>query len=143
MAALARLPNVVDWKDATNDLARPLLTAFACGEDFCQLSGEDITALAFLANGGAGCISVTANVAPRQCAQMQDAWQRGDVPRGACAIHGADAAAPRAVPRDQPGAGQVRRLAARPAAPRSGLPLVPPKRRRRARRSRPRWSRPG
>ena len=86
MAALARLPNVVGVKDATNDLARPLLTAFACGEDFCQLSGEDITALAFLANGGAGCISVTANVAPRQCAQMQDAWQRGDA-KGRLAIH--------------------------------------------------------
>ena len=86
MAALAKLPNVVGVKDATCDLARPLLTTLACGEDFCQLSGEDITALAFLANGGDGCISVTANVAPRQCAEMHEAWQRGDV-REALAIH--------------------------------------------------------
>ncbi|HSA79275.1 MAG TPA: 4-hydroxy-tetrahydrodipicolinate synthase [Geminicoccaceae bacterium] len=86
MAALAKLPNVVGVKDATCDLARPLLTALACGEDFCQLSGEDITALSFLAHGGHGCISVTANVAPRQCSEMQDAWQRGDA-SGALAIH--------------------------------------------------------
>ena len=86
MAALAKLPNVVGVKDATCDLARPLLTALACGEDFCQLSGEDITALAFLAHGGHGCISVTANVAPSQCSEMHDAWQRGDA-RGALAIH--------------------------------------------------------
>jgi 4-hydroxy-tetrahydrodipicolinate synthase len=85
MAALAGLPNVVGVKDATCDLARPLLTTLACGEDFCQLSGEDITALAFLANGGDGCISVTANVAPRQCAEMHEAWQRGDA-REALAI---------------------------------------------------------
>ena len=86
MARLAELPQVVGVKDATNDLARPLLTALACGEGFCQLSGEDITALSFLANGGVGCISVTANVAPRPCAEMQDAWQRGDA-KGALAIH--------------------------------------------------------
>ena len=86
MAALARLPHVVGVKDATCDLARPLLTTLACGADFCQLSGEDITALAFLANGGDGCISVTANVAPRQCAEMHEAWQRGDAER-ALAIH--------------------------------------------------------
>ena len=86
MAALARLPNVVGVKDATCDLARPLLTRLACGEGFCQLSGEDITALAFLASGGDGCISVTANVAPRQCAEMQEAWGRGDA-KEALAIH--------------------------------------------------------
>jgi 4-hydroxy-tetrahydrodipicolinate synthase len=86
MAALARLPNVVGVKDATCDLARPLLTTLACGDDFCQLSGEDITALAFLASGGDGCISVTANVAPRQCAEMHEAWQRGDA-KGALTIH--------------------------------------------------------
>jgi 4-hydroxy-tetrahydrodipicolinate synthase len=86
MAQLARLPNVVGVKDATCDLARPLLTTLACGEDFCQLSGEDITALSFLAHGGVGCISVTANVAPRQCAEMQEAWQRGDA-KGALTIH--------------------------------------------------------
>jgi 4-hydroxy-tetrahydrodipicolinate synthase len=86
MAALAKLRNIVGVKDATCDLARPLLTALACGEDFCQLSGEDITALAFLAHGGQGCISVTANVAPRQCSEMQDAWLRGDA-SGALEIH--------------------------------------------------------
>jgi 4-hydroxy-tetrahydrodipicolinate synthase len=86
MAALARLKNVVGVKDATCDLARPLLTALACGEDFCQLSGEDITALAFLAHGGQGCISVTANVAPSQCSEMQEAWLRGDA-SGALEIH--------------------------------------------------------
>jgi 4-hydroxy-tetrahydrodipicolinate synthase len=86
MAALARLPNIVGVKDATCDLARPLLTTAACGEKFCQLSGEDITTLAFLANGGDGCISVTANVAPRPCALMHEAWQRGEV-REALAIH--------------------------------------------------------
>jgi 4-hydroxy-tetrahydrodipicolinate synthase len=78
MAALARLQNVVGVKDATCDLARPLLTTLACGQDFCQLSGEDITALSFLAHGGDGCISVTANAAPRQCADLHEAWQRGD-----------------------------------------------------------------
>jgi 4-hydroxy-tetrahydrodipicolinate synthase len=86
MAALARLPNIVGVKDATCDLARPLLTSAACGEEFCQLSGEDITTLAFLAHGGDGCISVTANIAPRQCAEMHEAWQRGDA-RAALAIH--------------------------------------------------------
>jgi 4-hydroxy-tetrahydrodipicolinate synthase len=86
MAQLARLPNVVGVKDATADLGRPLHTRLACGSEFCQLSGEDITALAFLANGGDGCISVTANVTPRQCAEMHEAWQRGDA-KEALAIH--------------------------------------------------------
>jgi 4-hydroxy-tetrahydrodipicolinate synthase len=86
MAALARLPNIVGVKDATCDLVRPVLTSQACGENFCQLSGEDGTWLAFLAHGGHGCISVTANVAPSLCAQMQEAWQRGE-PAEALAIH--------------------------------------------------------
>jgi 4-hydroxy-tetrahydrodipicolinate synthase len=76
----------VGVKDATCDLARPLLTTAACGDDFCQLSGEDITVLAFLASGGDGCISVTANVAPGPCAEMHEAWRRGDT-REALAIH--------------------------------------------------------
>jgi 4-hydroxy-tetrahydrodipicolinate synthase len=78
MARLAKLPNIVGVKDATNDLARPLKTRAAIGPEFSILSGEDMTALAFLAQGGDGCISVTANVAPRACAEMHDAWQRGD-----------------------------------------------------------------
>ena len=86
MAELSRLPNIVGVKDATNDLTRPLFTRAACGVDFCQLSGEDGTALAFLAHGGQGCISVTANVAPRRCAEMHEAWQRGEAAE-AFAIH--------------------------------------------------------
>ncbi len=81
MARLARLPNIVGVKDATNDLARPLRTRQAIGPEFCMLSGEDVTALAFNAQGGVGCISVTANIAPRACADMQDAWAKGDVAR--------------------------------------------------------------
>ena len=78
MARLAKLPYVIGVKDATNDLARPLRTRAVMGKDFCMLSGEDATALAFLAQGGDGCISVTANVAPRACAEMHAAWQKGD-----------------------------------------------------------------
>ncbi|MGE5202958.1 MAG: 4-hydroxy-tetrahydrodipicolinate synthase [Acidobacteriota bacterium] len=81
MARLAKLPNVIGVKDATNDLARPLRTREAIGKEFCMLSGEDHTALAFLAQGGDGCISVTANVAPRACADMHSAWQKGEVER--------------------------------------------------------------
>jgi 4-hydroxy-tetrahydrodipicolinate synthase len=81
MARLAKLPNIVGVKDATNDLARPLRTRQAIGPDFCMLSGEDVTALAFNAQGGVGCISVTANVAPRACADLQEAWQKGDIAR--------------------------------------------------------------
>lgn len=79
MARLAKLPNIVGVKDATVDLARPAKTRAACGEDFCQLSGEDSTVVPFLAQFGHGCISVTSNVAPRQCADLHEAWQRGDV----------------------------------------------------------------
>jgi 4-hydroxy-tetrahydrodipicolinate synthase len=59
--------------------ARPLHTRRACGAGFCQLSGEDHTAVAFLGAGGDGCISVTANVAPRLCSEMHTAWQEGRV----------------------------------------------------------------
>jgi 4-hydroxy-tetrahydrodipicolinate synthase len=79
MARLAKHPNIIGVKDATANLTRPLHTARACGADFCQLSGEDHTALAFLAAGGVGCISVTANVAPRLCSEMHLAWQDGKV----------------------------------------------------------------
>jgi 4-hydroxy-tetrahydrodipicolinate synthase len=79
MARLAKLPNIVGVKDATNDLTRPLRTRLAIGPEFCLLSGEDATITAFLAQGGHGCISVTANVAPRLCAQMHEAWQKGDL----------------------------------------------------------------
>jgi 4-hydroxy-tetrahydrodipicolinate synthase len=79
MARLAQHPNIVGVKDATANLARPLQTRRACGRGFCQLSGEDHTALAFLAAGGAGCISVTANIAPKLCSDMHSAWQHGQV----------------------------------------------------------------
>jgi 4-hydroxy-tetrahydrodipicolinate synthase len=78
MARLAKLPNIVGVKDATNDLVRPLRTRLAIGPEFCLLSGEDATITAFLAQGGHGCISVTANVAPRLCSEMHQAWQKGD-----------------------------------------------------------------
>ena len=78
MARLAKLPRIVGVKDASNDAARPLETRIACGEDFWQLSGEDAAVLALLVAGGHGCISVTANVAPRLCADMHEAWMNGD-----------------------------------------------------------------
>jgi 4-hydroxy-tetrahydrodipicolinate synthase len=78
MARLAELPRIVGVKDSTNDLTRPLRTKLAIGPKFSILSGEDGTAVAFLAQGGHGCISVTANVAPKLCAEMHEAWQRGD-----------------------------------------------------------------
>jgi 4-hydroxy-tetrahydrodipicolinate synthase len=79
MGRLAKHKNIVGVKDATANLTRPLHTKRACGEDFIQLSGEDHTALAFNASGGVGCISVTANVAPRLCAEMHKAWRDGRV----------------------------------------------------------------
>jgi len=80
MARLAKLPNIAGVKDATQDLTRPMRTRLATGDEFCLLSGEDGTALPFLAGGGHGCISVTANAAPRLCADMQRAWRTGDLP---------------------------------------------------------------
>ncbi len=77
MARLSRHPNIVGVKDATANLARPLHTRRACGKDFVQLSGEDHTAVAFLAAGGDGCISVTGNVAPRLCSELHAAWNEG------------------------------------------------------------------
>ena len=85
MARLARHPNIIGVKDATANLMRPLQIRAEAGQDFVQLSGEDGTALAFLASGGVGCISVTANVAPRLCADMHAAWRVGDL-AGAMAI---------------------------------------------------------
>jgi 4-hydroxy-tetrahydrodipicolinate synthase len=79
MARLARHPNIVGVKDATANLSRPLHTRRACGADFVQLSGEDHTVLPFLAAGGHGCISVTANIAPRRCAELHRAWNAGEV----------------------------------------------------------------
>lgn len=79
---LARLShdckNIIGTKDASADLTRPSRQRLASGKDFIQLSGEDGTALGFNAHGGVGCISVTANVAPRLCAEFQEATLRGD-----------------------------------------------------------------
>jgi 4-hydroxy-tetrahydrodipicolinate synthase len=78
MARLYELRNIVGVKDATANVARVSLQRQAMGPDFLQLSGEDATALGFMAHGGHGCISVTSNVAPAQCSEMQEACLRGD-----------------------------------------------------------------
>ncbi|WP_299046860.1 4-hydroxy-tetrahydrodipicolinate synthase [uncultured Tateyamaria sp.] len=78
MGALAKLPRIVGVKDATGDLARVCDQRMTCGADFIQLSGEDATAHGFNAQGGVGCISVTANVAPKLLSQMQEACLAGD-----------------------------------------------------------------
>jgi 4-hydroxy-tetrahydrodipicolinate synthase len=69
--------NVVGVKDATGNLVRPTLERMTCGLQFNLLSGEDITALGYMAHGGHGCVSVTANVAPKLCAQFQRACLAG------------------------------------------------------------------
>jgi 4-hydroxy-tetrahydrodipicolinate synthase len=78
MGRIAALKNVAGLKDATGDLGRVARQRAACGAGFIQLSGEDPTALGYNAHGGRGCISVTANVAPKLCAQMQEATLKGD-----------------------------------------------------------------
>ena len=79
MARLAAHKNIAGVKDATANLTRPYHITRDCGADFIQLSGEDHTAIAYLAAGGHGCISVSANIAPRLCAQMHAAWAEGDI----------------------------------------------------------------
>ena len=79
MIELSKIDNIIGVKDATNDLFRPLLTRKKMQNDFCYLSGEDGTALAYLAQGGHGCISVTANVAPKLCSEMHSAWQEKNI----------------------------------------------------------------
>lgn len=78
MARLAEMDRIIGVKDATGDLARVPLQRRFCGEDFIQLSGEDMTAVGFNAMGGVGCISVASNVAPRRCAKMQELSLRND-----------------------------------------------------------------
>jgi 4-hydroxy-tetrahydrodipicolinate synthase len=77
LAAIAKHPKIVAVKDATGNLGRVSAQRLACGEDFCQLSGNDDMALGFNVMGGAGCISVTANVAPRLCSDFQKAMREG------------------------------------------------------------------
>src|SRR5215813_10314156 len=81
MARLFQLPNIAGVKDATASPVRLSQQRLAMGQDFNQLSGEDATALAFMAHGGHGCISVTSNVAPRLCADFQNACLAGDFKR--------------------------------------------------------------
>jgi len=78
MGELAKLPRIIGVKDATGDLARVSMQRMTCGADFIQISGEDPTAHGFNAQGGVGCISVTANVAPALCSQLQAATLAGD-----------------------------------------------------------------
>ena len=78
MTRLSELPNIIGVKDATADLTRPFATRREIGDDFCQLSGEDATVLEFLDEGGHGCISVSANVAPKLLSEMHTAWMKGD-----------------------------------------------------------------
>ena len=78
MGELAKLPRIIGVKDATADITRVSKQRETCGKDFIQLSGEDASALGFNAHGGVGCISVTANVAPRLCAEFQEATLAGD-----------------------------------------------------------------
>ena len=78
MGQLAKLPRIIGVKDATGKIERVSMQRATCGADFIQLSGEDATALGFNAHGGTGCISVTANVAPRLCAEFQAATLTGN-----------------------------------------------------------------
>jgi len=78
MGELAQLPRIIGVKDATGDLARVCEQRITCGADFLQISGEDATAHGFNAQGGIGCISVTANAAPKLCAELQNACLAGD-----------------------------------------------------------------
>jgi len=78
MGELARLDNIIGVKDATGDIVRVSRQRATCGTDFIQLSGEDASALGFNVHGGQGCISVTANVAPRLCGAFQAAMRAGD-----------------------------------------------------------------
>ncbi len=78
MGELAKLPRIIGVKDATGDIARVSSQRQTCGQDFVQLTGEDGSALGHAAHGGVGCISVTANVAPRLCSEFQEALLAGD-----------------------------------------------------------------
>ena len=78
LARLAKLPNIVGIKDATGDVPRASLQRLDCGEDWTLLSGNDDGGLGYMAHGGHGCISVTCNVAPEQCADFYNAIMAGD-----------------------------------------------------------------
>ena len=111
---LSQVKNIIGIKDASYDMARPTLTRLKAKKGFIQLSGEDASAMGFLAQGGDGCISVTANVAPRLCGDMHDAWKARDLDKvfeiqdRLMPLHKA------MFVRDQPRPGEVRRRADRP-----------------------------
>ena len=79
MVKLSKIKNIIGVKDATNDLMRPLLLRKHIDKEFSYLSGEDGTSVAYLAQGGDGCISVTANIAPKICSEIQNAWQKNNI----------------------------------------------------------------
>ncbi len=81
MGELSRLPRIIGVKDATGDIARVSDQRLSCGPDFLQISGCDESALGFNAHGGRGCISVTANIAPRLSSEFQEAMLAGDYAR--------------------------------------------------------------
>ena len=113
LARLANLPTIVGIKDATGDVARATLQRLECGPDWTLLSGDDPSALGYMAHGGHGCISVTANVAPEACAKMYDAALAGDFAK-ACAINDTLARLHRALFLDSsPAPDQIRPGAAR------------------------------
>ena len=78
MRKLSKLKNIIGVKDSSNDLTRPLETINQIGNKFCQISGEDATVVPFLSQGGQGCISVTANIVPKLCSDLHNAWQKGN-----------------------------------------------------------------
>ena len=79
MVELSKIENIIGVKDATNDLFRPLLTRTKIKKGFCYLSGEDGTALSYLIQGGNGCISVTANIAPKLCSELHNHWKNKEI----------------------------------------------------------------
>lgn len=79
LTKLSKLPRIIGVKDATDDMMRPIFTRKSCGDDFCLLSGEDGSIAGFLGQGGQGIISVTANVAPAECAALHKAWKSRDL----------------------------------------------------------------
>jgi 4-hydroxy-tetrahydrodipicolinate synthase len=81
LARLSKIPTIIGVKDASGVISRVTAHRLGCGTEFCQLSGNDDMALAFNALGGVGCISVTANVAPKLCAEFQQACADGNIAR--------------------------------------------------------------